>query len=86
MKSFGVRSVVAMAGTNNFFDKLNKPLMGHIETSDEMYYLFEKLKFYKFKATIRALFDQKGKWKFISKVNDCYRDIARNHRSPFNEH
>ena len=36
MKSFGVRNVVVMAGTNNLFDKRNEPLMGPIETSDEM--------------------------------------------------
>ena len=54
MKSFGVRNVVVMAGTNNLFDKRNKPLMGPFETSDEMYYLIEKLKFCKFKVTITA--------------------------------
>ena len=75
-----------MAGTNNLFDKRKKPLMGYIATSDEMYYLIEKLKFYKFKVTIMALINRKGKWKIISEVNDCYRDVARNHRIPFNEH
>ena len=45
MKSFAVRNVVVMAGTNRLFDKRNKPPMGPIETSDWMYYLIEKLKF-----------------------------------------
>ena len=45
MKSFVVRIVVVMGGTNNLFDKRNKPLMGPTETSDEMFYLIEKLKF-----------------------------------------
>ena len=86
MKSIGVRNVVVMAGTNNLFDKRNKPLMGPIEISDEMYYLIEKLKFYKFKVTIMALINQKDKWKIIKKVNECYRDVARDHQIPFNEH
>ena len=86
MKSFGVRNVVVMAGTNNLFDKRHKPLMGAVETSDEMYYLVEKLKFYKFKVTIMALINRKDKWKVIQKVNDCYRDVARDHRIPFIEH
>ena len=86
MKSFGVRSVVVMADTNNIFDKRNKPLMGLIETSDEMYYLIEKLKFYKFKVTITALINPKDKWKIVKKVNECYRDVALDHRIPFIEH
>ena len=86
MEFFGVRSVVVMAGTNNLFDKPNKPLMAPIETSDEMYYPTEKLKFYKFKITIMALNNRKNKWKIIKKVNDCYRDVARDHWIPFIEH
>ena len=86
MKSFGVRNVVVMAGTNNLFDKRTKPLMGPIDTSDEMYCLIEKLKFYNFKVTIMTLINRKDKWKIIKKVNECYRDVARYHRTPFIEH
>ena len=75
-----------MAGTNNLFDKRNKPLIGPIETSDEMYCLIEKLKFYKLKLFIMALVNRKVKWKIIKKVNDCYRDVASDHRIPFIEH
>ena len=61
IKSFGIRSVVVVAGTNNLFDKRNKPLIGPIETTDEMYHLIEKFKFYKFRVTIMALTNRKDK-------------------------
>ena len=86
MNSFAVRNVVVMAGARNLFDKRNKPLMGPIETSDYMYYPIEKLKFYKFKVTIMALFNRKDKWKILKKVNECYRDVACDHRIPFIDH
>ena len=59
--------------------------MGPIETTDGINYLIEKLKFYKLTVTILALINRKDKWKIINKVNDRYRDLARNHRIAFLE-
>ena len=57
-----------MAGTNNLFDKNYHPLMGPIETSDEMSFIVEKLKFHNFKVSIMALIRRRDKTAAIKKI------------------
>ena len=75
-----------MAGTNNLFDKNDRPLMGPIETSDKIYFLIEKFKFHNFKVSIMALISRRDKSAAIKKLNDCYHHLARDHRIPFAGH
>ena len=51
-----------------------------------MYFLIENLKFHNFKVSIMALISRRDKSAAIKKLNDCYRDVARDHRIPFAEH
>ena len=46
LKTYNNKNVIVMAGTNNLFDKNDRPLMGPIETSDKIYFLIEKFKFH----------------------------------------
>ena len=80
LKTYNIKNVIAMAGTNNLFDKNNHPLMGPIE----MYFLIEKLQFHNFKVSIIALISRRDK--SAAKLIDCYRDVARDHRIPFAKH
>ena len=58
-----------MAGTNNLFDKKNEGLMGPVETSDELCYLIQKLKFYRFHVLILELVSRRGKAEIYARVN-----------------
>ena len=76
-----VRQFVIMAGTNNLYDKNNLRLMGPVETSDEMYYLVQKLKFHSIRVAIMELIDRKGET--VRRLNNCHRDVARELNVPF---
>ena len=78
-----VSQVIVMARTNNLFDKKNKRLMGPVETSDEMFYLIQKLKFYCLHVSILELISRRGKAETYARVNYCYRDVARELNVPF---
>ena len=78
-----IRQVIVMAGTNNLFDKKNKRLMGPVETSDELFYLIQKLKFYRLHVSILELISRRGKAETYARVNYCYRDVARELNVPF---
>ena len=60
--------------------------MGPIETSDEVYFLNEKLKFHNFNVSIMALISRRAKSAAINKLIDCYGYVALDHRIEFAEH
>ena len=61
LKTYNIKNVIVMAGTNNLFEKNDRPLMGPIEKSDEIYFLIEGLKFHNFKGSIMALISRRDK-------------------------
>ena len=61
LKTYNTTNVTVRACTNNLFDKNDRPLMGPIEKSDEMYFLNEKLIFHIFKVSIMALISRQDK-------------------------
>ena len=76
-----VRQVVIMAGTNNLYDNSKRLIVQ--QQSDGMYYLVQKLKFHSIKVEIRKLIDRKGKTETVRRLNNCYRDVARELNVPF---
>ena len=72
-----------IAGTNNLFDKKNERLMGPVETSDKIFYFFQKLKFNRLHVSILELISRRGKADTLASVNYCYRDVARELNVPF---
>ena len=78
-----VLQVIVIARTNNLFEKKNERLMGPVETSDEMFHLIQKLKFYRLHVSILELISRRGKAETCARVNYCYKDFARELNVPF---
>ena len=83
LKSRNVKNVLIMACTNNLFNKQNRQLMGPVETSDELYYLAQKLLFEGLNVGIMELIPRRGHENIINRTNRCYRDVARELDVPF---
>ena len=65
LKDWNARNLIIMGGTNNLYDKAGARLMGPVETSDEMFYLVQMLKFDGFNVGIIKLVGRKKKSKTI---------------------
>ena len=72
-----------MAGTIILYYRNNRGLLGPIETSDEMYYLLQKLKFHSINVAVIELIGQKGRTESTRRLKNCYRDVARDLNVPF---
>ena len=85
-----IQNVVIMGGLyrlcNNLFNKTSKPLKSTVVVSDELHYLIIALKFNGLSFGIMELIIRKGKYATVSRVNDCYKDIARGLRVPYFSH
>ena len=57
--------------------------MGPLETSDEMFYLIQKLKFYLLHVSILEPISRRGKAETYARVNYCYREVAGELNVPF---